>query len=77
MNGNGGNDEKTGGKNGSCRGKNGEMGAGSDKKQIRERDRENRIARRQTLKCKAMLAWTREKNKKRLRGKKDDDDGSS
>ena len=39
-------------------------------KQIRERDRENRKARRQTLECKATLVWTRETERRRLRGKK-------
>ena len=59
-NGNGGSDGKTGGKNGSCRVENGEMGTGSDrkeqdKKRIRERDCEDRKARRQTSECK--LRW--------------------
>ena len=58
------------------------MGTGSDKKdqdkkQIGERDCENRKARRQTLECKAALVWTREKKKRRLRGKKDDEDGGA
>ena len=49
------------------------MGAGSDKKRqdkkrIRERDREHCKARRQTSECKATLVWTREKERKRLRG---------
>ena len=57
-NGNDGSDGKTGGKNGSCRVENGEMGTGSDKKEqdktrIRERDCENRKARGQTSECKA------------------------
>ena len=52
------------------------MGTGSDKKEqdkkrIRERDRENRKAKRQTSESKATLIWTREKER-RLRGKKDD-----
>ena len=42
---------------------------GQDKKRIGKRDRENRKARRQV--------WTREKKRRRLRGKKDDkDDGA-
>ena len=69
-NGNGGSDGKTGGKNGSCRVENGEMGTGSDKKgqdkkRIRERDCENRNARRQTSECKATLVWPREKGEKK------------
>ena len=48
------------------------MGTGNDKKeqnkkQIRERDCENRKARRKTLECKATLVWTREKDRRRLR----------
>ena len=48
---------------------NGEMGTGSDKKghdkkRIRERDCENHKAGRQTLGCKAMLVWTREKERR-------------
>ena len=58
------------------------MGTGSDKKgpdkkRIRKRDRENREARRQTSGCKATLIWTREKERRRLRGKKDDGDGGA
>ena len=73
-NGNNGSDGKTGGKNGSCRVENGEMGTGNDKrgqdkKRIHERDCENCKARRQTSECKAMLVWTHEKDKKRLHGK--------
>ena len=53
------------------------MGTGSDKKgqdqkRIRERDCEYRKARRQTLECKTTLVWTLEKERRRLRGKKDD-----
>ena len=59
---------------------NGEMGTGSDKKgqdkkRMRERDCENRKARRQTSECKATLVWLREKERRRLRGKNDDGDG--
>ena len=50
------------------------MGTGSDKKerdkQIHERDCKNHKARRQTLKCKAMLVWTCEKERKRYLGKR-------
>ena len=79
-NGNGGSDGKTGGKDESCRVENGEMGTrsdkkGKDKKQIRERNRENCKAGEKTLKCKAMLVWTSKKQRKRLRGKKDDGNG--
>ena len=61
---------------------NGEMGTGSDKKgqdkkRIRERDCENRKARRQTLECKATLVWPPEKERRRLRGKKDDGEGGA
>ena len=81
-NGNGGSDRKTGGKNGSRRVENGEVGTGSDKKgqdkkPIHERDCENRKARRQTSECKATLVWTREKQIRRLRGKNDDGDGGA
>ena len=81
-NGNGGSDGKTGGKNESCRVKNGEMGSGSDKKgqdkkRIRERDRKNCKPGRQSSECKAMLVWTRKKERKRLREKKDDEDGGT
>ena len=80
-NGNDGSDGKTGGKNGSCRVENGEMGIRSDKKgqnkiQIRERDCKNCKAGRQTSECKATLVWTRKKERK-LCGEKDDgDDGA-
>ena len=50
---------------------------GQDKKRIRERDCENRKARRQTSECKAMLVWPCEKERRRLRGKNDDGDGSA
>ena len=75
-------DGKTDGKNGSCRVENGEMGTGSDKKgqdkkQIRERDCKNCKAGRQTLECKAALVWTRKKERRRLRGEKDDGDGGA
>ena len=78
-NGNGGSGGKTSKMNGSCRVENGEMGTGSDwkgqdKKRIRERDRENCKAWRQTSECKATMVWTRKKERRRLRGKKDDGD---
>ena len=81
-NGNGGSDGKTGGKNKSCRVENGEMGTGSnkkgqDKKRIRERDCENCKAGRQTSECKATLVWRRKKERRRLRGEKDDGDGGT
>ena len=50
---------------------------GQDKKRISERDRENHKARKQTLECKATLVWTREKGRKRLLEKKDDEDGGA
>ena len=50
---------------------------GQDKKQIRERYRENCKAERQTLECKATLVWTCKKERRRLRGEKDDGDGGS
>ena len=58
------------------------MGTGSDKKrhdkkQMREKDRESRKAGRQALGCKGTLVWTREKKRRRLRGKKDDRDGGA
>ena len=61
---------------------NGKMSPGSDKKgldkkRIRQRDCENRKARRQTSKCKAKLVWLREKERRRLRGKNDDGDGGA
>ena len=70
-----------GGKNESCRVENGEMGTGSDKgqdkKQIGERNRKNCKAGRQTSECKATLVWTRKKERKRLRGEKNDGDGGA
>ena len=48
---------------------------GQDKKRIRERDRENFKAGRQTSECKATMVWTRKKERRRLREKKDDGDG--
>ena len=65
--------ERQMGKNGSCRVENGEMGTGSDKKgqdkkRKRQRDCENRKARRQTSECKATLVQAREKERRiRLR----------
>ena len=61
---------------------NGEMDTVSDKKRqdkkrIRERDRENCKAGRKTLECKATLVWTRKKERRRLRGEKDDGDGGA
>ena len=50
---------------------------GQDKKRIRERDCENCNAGRQTSECKATLVWTRKKERRRLRGKKDDEDGGA
>ena len=50
---------------------------GEDKKRIRERNRENCKAGRQTLKCKATLVWRRIKERRRLRGKKDNGDGGA
>ena len=69
-------------KNGSCRVENGEMGTGSDKKgqnkkRIRERDRENCKAGRQTSESKATLVWTRKKERRRLRGEKDNVNGGA
>ena len=49
---------------------------GQDKKRIREKDRENSKAGRQTLGCKATLVLPREKER-RLRLKKDDGDGGA
>ena len=77
-----GSDGKTGGKNGSHRVENGEMGTGSDekeqdKKRTRERDWKNRKARIQTWECKATLVWTREKKRRRLRRINDDGDGGA
>ena len=58
------------------------MGAGSDKKgqdkkRIRETDCKNCKARRQTLKCQATLVWARKKERRRLRGEKDDEDSGA
>ena len=50
---------------------------GQDKKRISERDCENRKARRQTSECKATLVWPREKERRKLLGKKDDGDGGA
>ena len=50
---------------------------GQDKKRIGERDCKNRKARRQTSECKATLVWTREKERRRPRGKNDDGDGGA
>ena len=47
---------------------------GQDKKRIRERDCKNCKAGRQTSKCKATLVWTRKKERRRVRGEKDDGD---
>ena len=72
----------TNGKNGSCRVENGEMGTGSDKKgqdkkRICERDCKNCKAGRKTSECEATLVWTRKKERRRLCGEKDDEDGSA
>ena len=48
-----------------------------DKKRIHERDRENCKAGRKTSECKATLVWTRKKERRRLRGEKDDGDGGA
>ena len=50
---------------------------GQDKKRICERDCENCKAGRQTSECKATLVWTRKKERRRLRGEKDDGDGGA
>ena len=50
---------------------------GQDKKRIRERNRKNFIAGRQTSECKATLVWTRKKERRRLRGEKDYGDGGA
>ena len=50
---------------------------GQNKKRIRERDCENCKAGRQTSECKATLVWTRKKERRRLRGEKDDGDGDA
>ena len=47
------------------------------KKQIHERDCKNCKAGRQASECKAMLVWTRKKERRRLCGKKDNGDGSA
>ena len=47
------------------------------KRRMRERDRENCKAGRQTSGCKATLVWTRKKERRRLRGEKDDGDGGA
>ena len=39
------------------------------------RDCENRKARRQTSDCKTTMVWAREKERRKLRGKKDDGEG--
>ena len=77
--GNGGSDGKTDGKNGNCRVENGEMDSesdkkGHDKKRIYEMNCENCKAGRETSECKATLLWTYKKERRRLRGKKDDGD---
>ena len=64
--------ERQVGKNESYRVENGEMATWSDKRgqdKKRERDSENREARRQTSECKATLLWAHEKER-RLRGKR-------
>ena len=48
-----------------------------DKKRIRKRDCENCKTGRQTSECKATLVWTRKKERKKLRGEKDDGDGGA
>ena len=54
------------------------MGAGSGKKeQDMTQIRENHKTSRQTLECKATLVWTRQREKRKLRGKKDDGNGSA
>ena len=50
---------------------------GQDKKRIREKDPKNCKAGRQTSECKATLVWTRKKEKRRLRGEKNDGDGDA
>ena len=52
------------------------MGTGSDKKG-QDKKHKNCKARRQTSECKAMLVWTREKERRRLCVKKDDGDGDA
>ena len=56
---------------------NGSDKKGQDKKQIREGDCENCKVGRQTSECKATLVWTRKKERRRLRGEKDDEDGGA
>ena len=50
---------------------------GQEKKRISERDRQNCKVGRQTSECKATLVWTRKKERRRLRGKKDNEDGGA
>ena len=50
---------------------------GQDKKRIRKRDCENCKAGRQTSECEATLVWTCKKERRRLRGEKDDGDGGA
>ena len=50
---------------------------GQDKKRICERDCENCKAGRKTSECEATLIWTRKKERRRLRGEKDNGDGSA
>ena len=50
---------------------------GQDKQRIRVRDRENHKVGRQTLECKVTLVWTCKKERRRLRGKKNDRDGGA
>ena len=45
--------------------------------EICERDQENCKAGRKTLECKAVLVWTRKKERRRPHGEKDDGDGSA
>ena len=48
---------------------------GQDKKRIREWDRKNYKAGRQTSECKATLVWIRKKERRTLCVEKDDGDG--
>ena len=50
---------------------------GQDKKRIGEGNRKNFKAGRQTSECKATLVWTRKKERRRLRGEKNDGDGGA
>ena len=50
---------------------------GQGKKQIRKRDCKNCKAGRQTSECKATLVWTRKKERRRLRGEKDNGYGGA